>query len=314
MNKEDKNNKWDKKRLLIESAVAILCAGLGIVFGASSNVYYYNGQKMRESELNNIMEENVELISSNNSLNKENSDLQQKLEDLNIQYKEFESRNSELEAMYNELAIQSNQDIKDLKEQLNNMPIISYKNLTLCVDASDIPINTNESVVTIDGKDYFSKEIVEKLITEDKNLTIKGETIYVGKVIAERAKLTDQWVMGNVRCSIEDTSVDIHGHTYKDCIILGNTMYYNDSAIKYSVDNKYSSLKGTICVSSMSGMGNKGSVTIKADNTVVYSEELDINSPDQIIDIPINNCAIIDIIYNGNSGLLVIFSEVVLYN
>lgn len=208
---------------------------------------------------------------------------------------------------------QANQDVIDLKTQLNNMPIVDYKNMALCIDVNDIQINSNKSVVTIDGRDYFSKEIVEKLITEDRNLTIKDGTMYIGKVVAEKARLTDQFPMGNIRCTIKDSSIDIHGHTNTDCIVLGNN-YYNDAIMKYSVDKKFGSLKGTISVSSASVMGRKGSLTIKADENVMYNKEFNINSPDEPIDIPIDNCAIIDVIYEGDSNFYIIFSEGILYN
>ena len=241
-----------------------------------------------------------QLQSQNNYLVGENSNL----------YSELDKKKKKIE----ENETESNKVIEDLMTQINNFPIIDFKNLSLCIDVDDVSINTNKSVVTIDGRDYFSREIVEKIITDKQNLTIKNDTIFIGQVVAEKAKLTDQWLMGNLRCSIKDSSVDSHGNTHTDCIVLGNSNYYNSSEIKYSVGGKYDSINGTISVASESGMYNKGTITIKADNEVIYSEQLDKDFQPYPIDKPINNCKIIDISYNGNADFFIIFSDVTLYN
>lgn len=44
------------------------------------------------------------------------------------------------------------------------MPEINYSNLGLCINTQDVPINKSNSMVTIDGREYISKEITEKLI------------------------------------------------------------------------------------------------------------------------------------------------------
>lgn len=314
MAERENSNSWDKKRLIIESIVAIACVILGNFWGQSSNTYYFNGIKIEEEELNAIMEDNAKYKSENDALETDKANLQEEVEDLNQKYENLESQNKELSNKYDTLEAQSNKEIEDLNNQLKNTPVINYKNLSLCIDVDDIPINTSKSVATIDGRDYFSREIVENLITEDKNLTIKDETIYIGQVVAEKAKLTDQWVMGNVRCSIEDSAIDSHGDSHTDCIVLGTGMYYDTSEIKYSVGGKYTSLKGTISVASKSGMGSKGTITIKAGDEVIYSAELTKDFTPEPIDRPINNCDIIDISYKGYSDFFIIFSDATLYN
>lgn len=241
-----------------------------------------------------------ELQSQNNYLVGENTNLSKALDKSSQEIKENQT--------------ESNIEIEDLKAQINNFPVVDFKNLALCIDVDDVSINTNKSAVSIDGRDYFSREIVEKLITEEQNLTIKNDTIFIGQVVAEKAKLTDQWLMGNLRCSIEDSLVDSHGNTHTDCIVLGNRNYYDSSEIKYSVGGKYDSINGIISVASESGMYNKGTITIKADDEVIYSEQLDKDFQPYPLERAINNCEIIDISYSGNTGFFIIFSDVTLYN
>lgn len=267
-----------------------------------SFTFVFNGQEIIVTE------------ESYKEINQQKEELQKKLDSLNEKYSSLESQNNELISKYNVLVIQSDQEKEDFNMQLSDMPVIDYKNLALCIDVDNIKINSNKSVVTIDGRDFFSKEIVEKLITEDRNLTIKDGTIYIGQVVAEKAKLTDQFLMGNVRCSIEDSSVDSHGNTQTNSIVLGTGGFYNDSEIKYSVGGKYNSLKGTISVASKSGMNSKGTITIKADDEVIYSAELNKDFKPEVIDRPINNCDIIDISYNGYTDFFIIFSDATLYN
>ena len=64
----------------------------------------------------------------------------------------------------NDLENDTNQKLEELQKQINAMPSFEYTNLGLCIDVEDISINKNNSMVTIDGREYFSKEIAEKLL------------------------------------------------------------------------------------------------------------------------------------------------------
>lgn len=85
----------------------------------------------------------------------------------------------------------------DLESQLEVRPDVFYSSLGLSINTDDIPINKNNSMVTIDGREYLSKEIVEKLIPDNQNMIIKDDTLFVGEVITNKSNLIDQWVVNS---------------------------------------------------------------------------------------------------------------------
>ena len=48
---------------------------------------------------------------------------------------------------------------------------------------------------SLNGREYYSKELAENFLDETQSITIKDNTIFIGKVIADKANLVDQRVM-----------------------------------------------------------------------------------------------------------------------
>lgn len=94
-----------------------------------------------------------------------------------------------------DLTSNSESEINSLKAQIESFPVIEYKDLSLCVDTLNIPINSIGSSVTIDGREYFSRDIIESLIADNKAITIKDGTIFIGNVIKDQKSLYDVRVL-----------------------------------------------------------------------------------------------------------------------
>lgn len=203
-------------------------------------------------------------------------------------------------------------DLADKESQLDDVPQISYNNLSLVLDGTDLSINNNNSMVIIDGREYFSKEIVEKLLSDNKNITIKDNTIFIGKVISDKAKLSDKWVMnrGNY-CSTNFTGKDSYGNARSDALLFS----YYGSSIVYNLNREYSYLKCTISIHQDYSMDETVILTISPDNANAYSVQLSKTTEPYEIEIPINNCSLLTIETDSSSEKNnVIISDAVLYN
>ena len=274
---------WDKKRLFIESIIAIVCAGMGVIFGRSSNTYYYNGQEITETEMNKIMKEIEEYKSNYETLLSENEE--QKLE------------------------------LSKLNEQISLIPTIQFQDVGLIIHCEEQVINKNRSMVTIEGNQYYSKDFINSLLEESDSLTIKNNTVYVGRIISDKSDLFDKFIMDKANCNIQNSAIDSFGKTYSNILYM-DTSHSSYHYITYVLDRKYSLFKFSVAVSNAARMGNKGILTVKADDQVVYtSKPIDKQTPlFTELDIPLNNCTLLTIEYNSEGGCACIITNAEVYN
>lgn len=219
-----------------------------------------------------------------------------------------------------ELNVGYNKEIEELKKQLDSAPVIDYKNLALCIDIYDIPINSKNSMVTIDGRDYFSREIVENIIPEDKNMTIKNDTMFIGQVVAEKDNLFKQTVFEQNGINKIDTVTDSYNNNYSDVLCTDTSYSYGSlytNYITYNLDAQYSQLMFSIAIRQNADPNSTGILTVKADDEVVYtSRTLDkkikaFTTPE----IPIHNCDLLRIEYTPNNRYIdCILSNAIIYN
>lgn len=189
----------NKTAIVIAVIGVFATAGGSICAAILGNNYGQNHQeKYIESQMANV--------NGNNNTVTINS-----VSDLVDEYNKLDSENETLKAQntsyFNDLSDASSR-LEEIETQMDNTPIFNYDNVALSIDGENIPINTNNSMVTIDGRDYVSREIMEKLIPDNQSVTIKDDTIYVGQVIADKAYLFDQWVMDSYDYSIADSVTD----------------------------------------------------------------------------------------------------------
>lgn len=167
-------------------------------------------------------------------------------------------------------------------------------------------------MVTIDGRNYFSREIVESLISDGQNFTIKDDTLFIGKVIAEKANLFGQNVLNKSQhLQYMNTVKDSYGNTRTNVIMNG---YYRSSII-YSLNKRYSYLKCTVSISEDYYFGYTTTLTIISDEEIVYSSDITKTTEPYDIEVPINNCKLLTIQFDSNIGSDgCIISDAIVYN
>lgn len=240
------------------------------------------------------------------------------VDDFITQYNSLLSENETLKAQNSQYFADYTEQKKansDLESQLENNPVVSYKNMKLCVECEDIPINKQNAMVTIDGRDYFSKEIVEKLIPDEENITIKDDTILIGDVVTEKANLFDCRVMDQNAMFMADAITDSFGNNYSHALYACTT-YTGGYNITYYLNCKYSLLRFKISVRENAEMWSSGILTIKADDNVVYTSKTlnRMTEPFVETNIPINNCKFLYIEYSSSFYVDCIISDAIVYN
>lgn len=274
----------------------VLGAIIGVNIGKSSEQKYINNKidvlgddnNVTINDIDDIIEEYQNLKQLNNSLIKQNS------------------------TYFNELT-DKNDKVSKLKSEVANFPDMQFKNIKLSIDTKDIPIKENKSMIIIDGREYLSKEIVEKLIPNNKNAIIKDDTLYIGKTIYNKANLFDQWICDQkYSCYMIESKKDSYGNLYSNCLLL------MASDITFNTQGKYSFLKCDIAMSDELYSDSEGVLTISADGTQVYSVELKkLTKPFSELSIPINNCELLNISYTTNTAVSnngCIIANAVIYN
>lgn len=296
---------------LLGAAGTICGSALGAILG--NNHGEEIGKKTGEDNQNHYIQSQITNINGNNPTVEINS-----VSELVNEYNNLVSENDALKKQnynyVNDLTDAKN-EIETLESQLNNSPILNYRSLSLYVNGNDVPINSTNSMVTIDGRDYISKEIMEKLISNNQNVTIKDDTIFVGQVIADKASLFNQYVMNQYRIYIENSITDSYGNTYSNSLHCKSQGKGKDYII-YVLNNKYTLMKFTAAIRDNSDMHTTGIITIKADDEVVYTSGT-LNKktePFTVTDIPIKNCKLLTIEYSHETSVDCIISDAIVYN
>lgn len=289
----------------IITGVATIVAGFigGMGYGKSSE------QKNIQNEIQAAMGNVVNFMGDNNEVTINS------VKDLVDEYQRLQSQNKSLldqNTKYFSDLSEANYQVNALQTKTNDIPEIKFNDLSLLIDVQDIAINKNNSMVTIDGRNYFSREIVESLISDGQNFTIKDDTLFIGKVIAEKANLFGQNVLNKSQhLQYMNTVKDSYGNTRTNVIMNG---YYRSSII-YSLNKRYSYLKCTVSISEDYYFGYTTTLTIISDEEIVYSSDITKTTEPYDIEVPINNCKLLTIQFDSNIGSDgCIISDAIVYN
>lgn len=308
----DKQNFWDRKRLLIESIVAILCAVIGVAFGKASSTYYYNGQKITESDLNILMEENAGYKDSNNSLTIKNKELLVQIDQLTSEKNKLTTEKESFEKANKEL-IKEN---KSVKEQIADSPVIEFQNCGLFVDGEEKTVNKDKSYAVINGRQYYSREFFNTILPDNMTTTMKNETLYVGKIIKEKIDLLNLPVISGNDWEYRDSINDTYGNMYASVLYFK----YCTSDIVYNAGREYSNFRCIVGLKNGVSSTHISGFQIQTDNgKVIYTspEITSLTEPFEI-DIPINQTSTITFKAMGSNpypnSSAVFLANAVLYN
>lgn len=207
-----------------------------------------------------------------------------------------------------------------LELELQNNPVISYSDLALIIDVNDIPINKSKSMIIVDGREYFSKEIVENLIPKNKHITIKDNTIFVGTVIKEKENLFKQNIYDKRGFNIVDAITDSYNNNYSSVLCTSTSNQFSSlytNCITYNLDEKYSKLIFSIAIRENADPDSTGILTVKADDEVIYISET-LSKKTKVFTTPelsINNCILLTIEYvPSNHYVDCIISDAIVFN
>lgn len=297
-------NLWDKKRLIIESIVAILIAVfssyVGVKYGQSNNTYFFNGKEVSEEELTNIMEENAEFKSSNDYLKTQNAKFSDKIDELISENLDYEEENKKL--------LSENESIR---LSISESPEIELQNCGLSINGDEIPINKDKSYAEINGRQYFSRDFIDSMLPDRTNATMKDGMLYIGKIVKEKTSLFDLAQITSDGCKKLDSIIDTYGNSYSRVL----RFFGSGRSATYNAERLYSNFKCTIAMER--GSSGYEYLQIEVDDpeyTYISPKINNLTEPFEI-DIPINNTSTITIkCVNGSYEAPIFISNPTLYN
>lgn len=293
------------KVALISAVASVITAAIG-----GYNIGIKIEQQNIQKQFNAAVGNSVNIMGNITELNIND------IENFMLNYQDLQAQKESLikqNAKYFDDLTQANNKIAELQSQATDIPILNYKNLALSINGEDIPINQNNSMVTIDGIDYFSREITENLVFNDQNLTIKNNTLFIGKVIEEKANLFEQHTVDYHFCDMYNAVTDSYGNITSNVLVFTS----NEGKIQYSLAGKYSQLKLTMSITEGAATDAKGVLTITADDKVVYTSPALGKTSEPLTEdsIPIENCKLLTLEYNAiHNASDCIISNAVIYN
>ena len=202
-----------------------------------------------------------------------------------------------------------------LKNQLNNTSYVSYKNLGLYVDSNNVPITSDKSQAIIDGKEYYTKNVIEGIVGNDKSITTDDNYMYIGKKVADRTSLFSDkiWVVNKSECDVNVSKKDSRGNMRSNAVQLT----HNKAYIMYNTDRKYNYVSFIISIADGSNNTNNVTVCLKDENeNVLYSQEISkLDEPIKVTDVAINSCSTLKIEATTASGACYcLISDAYVYN
>lgn len=281
--------------------VTIVVGILGAIATVSSA--YLSSNYAEQKIMKNLQNSIGEVSGSNNTIT---------LNDVNDFIKDYEKIKVSNDRYATQLE-DANKELKELKEQIGDTPIIKFKNLGLTINGKESNIDANKSFVNVDGRDYIDKTFIEEIIGDKKSFTIKNDNAYIGKIVQGQTDLSDKWVVDSSEVYSPDTITDSYGNE----LIGAYEFKYRDSKIIFNMDKEYSLLKFKLSVNSDAEIDGKASITIKADDKTVYTSPMLDKKTKPFVkeDIPINNCSLLTIeCYSNEYSISCIVSDAIVYN
>lgn len=207
---------------------------------------------------------------------------------------------------------ETTKELEEAKKQIVSNPILKFKDLQLTIDGEEIPIDSSKSMVTIDGRDYLDKSFVDNLLGKNRELTIKENGAYIGKVIHDKMNLTDKWLVDSDAVDFSDSITDSFGNLCSDAIQFSS----ENSYAVFNLDEGYTLFKCRIGLSNEAYSDVTEQIVIKADDKTVYTSPTLKKTKKPFIkaDIPIKNCSLLTIECHSNGYGHCIISDASVYN
>lgn len=287
------------------SATATVASAI-ISFNIGKNAEH----KEIQNQINNAFGEVVNVMGDGNDVSI--NDISNFVSDY-LKLKEQNINLTEQNAKYFDDLKSTSSKIEELSKLMDDVPDIQYKNIGLSIEGDIIPINTTSSSIVIDNRSYYSDEFISKLIGENTNVSIQNGTMYIGKIIKEKANLLDKPQISKSRnVEIVNGIEDTYGNVYGTVLKFGTT----GNEITFNVNKDYKNFKCTPAM--QKNCDGKGFIQIEADDEIVYPLKEITNSTnpnENKIDIPINQASKLTISCIGDySSCNIFIADTILYN
>lgn len=333
------NNRERKWGLVHELIVTLFSGLVGVVMTLGYQYYFvkpqtqsftlvYNGEKIVVTEADYVSQEKQNELLQNKIIDLQNEirNLENENDILNTHNNELKDElnqsNDQIEQLSNEIE-QLNKEIVQLNDIIDNFPSIEFRDISLSINGTKASIDSSDSSVVINEKTYYVDDFINNIISPN-TMSIEDNTMYIDKnidndnsddssnnTINGKVSLLDQWVVNQNNVKLRQSEVDSYGNAHSNCLY-----FYRGGYIVYNLNEEYSLLKFKISVSEDAFQNVKNTLTIKADDTVVYtSPKLSrTTKPFDEIDIVINNCSLLRIESDYVGGGYCILSDVEVYN
>lgn len=194
--------------------------------------------------------------------------------------------------------------------KLDDVPTIQYQDCGLSIDGEEKIINTDKSLVLINGRRYYSKDFVDNLLPDNKSAMEKDNMLYIGKIVKEKSNLFDrQMINKSKNVEVKKNARDTYGNFYNKAVIVGREI----NSITFNANREYSNLKFTLAVLEEEKGGS--SIQIETEQGIIFtSEKITSTTEPTQIDIPINQALKITIKNLAKDWNYVIVADAILYN
>ena len=127
-----------------------------------------------------------------------------------------------------------------LKSQVSGSPDLLFESLGLSIDDKKNPVDTNNSIVNINSREYWSREIAIKLLPETESYSKEDGNINVGRVLADKTDLFGLYV-NSKNSGVLDNGVvkESFNNSHANAFINNG----HNSDITFVLDGKYNKLK-----------------------------------------------------------------------
>ena len=289
-----------KGKVKIVCAVITL-AGSCISFFAGNKSGINSQNKYIKSQVANVYgDDNTVTINSVNDLIKEYVALTKRNYTLEKQNQQYFDENTDLKATK-----------KDLEDKTAGQPEYSFVSAGLMIDGDSVPVDTVNSVILFNGKEYWSKELASKLVSNDKQIRRLDDSIIVGNIVADPTNLFSLHINDSSGAVLSDMGNDSYGNAHSNVLSSYDSM--SGHAV-FVLNRKYKYLRMSIAASDSCRDNATMQYTIKSDGNVVYTSKT-FNKQTQPFSeaaIDIGNCNLLTIEFStDNFGESFIYDAVV---
>lgn len=298
---EMKKSEEKTKRTRIKAVAKIIAAmlGGGIIYNLGVNLY------INSNAINISGGTNTIILNDWKSFVDGYNDLLEEYTNVKEENKRLEAQNEQYYTDYTEQKSLN----ESLTSEIDGNPDVTFNSLGLCIDGEQIPIDSTDSVVDVNGREYWSKEIATKFLSDSQKYSVENGNLNIGKVLADKTDLFGLFVNGDNSNLIKSGAVvDSYNNSHSNVVVND----YTRKSITFVLDGKYSMLKISAAMHERCNDSVTASFTIKAGEETVYSSSImDVRTePYEVTDIPINNCNLLTIEFSSNS----VYENIILYD